>query len=121
MEIGLRVCALGLVLLGNLLPSLLGRGATADAQDDGVGKALVQHVRGHGVFILPRIDRVLLDVRRFVSVRGLGAGLLACEVGPTSRGFHLAAEAYDEDGPVGTIGLEMGDSGGGHDVAGGVQ
>ena len=103
-EIGLRVCALGLALPGNLLPSLLGCGATADSQDDGVRKALIRQVRGHGVFILPCLNRVLLDMRRFVSVRGLGTGPLACEVGSASRGFHRAAEACHEDGPVAPLG-----------------
>ena len=56
MKIGLSVCALGYVLLGNQVPSLLSGGTASQAHLRGVGKPLRQKVASNGVLILPLDD-----------------------------------------------------------------
>jgi hypothetical protein len=123
MEIGLRVCTLGLVLLGEHFPLLLSGGAAAETHYSSVRQALEQEEAGHGVFILPFRGHVDFPFRGVPGVLWLRARLLASEVHPPMHDFHRIPEAHCKDGPVGTIWLEIGNGGGEsfngrHDVAG---
>ena len=75
MEIGLRVCALGLVFFSYQVPSLLGDGAMHKVHFGGVGEPLQQEVACNGVLVLPLDDSSCLVLGRFSGVDGLGYGL----------------------------------------------
>ena len=109
MEVGLSICALGLVLLGDLVPSLLSGGAVGESHFSGVRKSLREEVAGDGVFILPLHNGSRLLPGRFGRVYGLGIPVDASKISPPARHLHGAAEAHPEDGPVGPIGLEARD------------
>ena len=58
--------------------------------------------------MFPCLYLLLFDVGGLVGVLGSGCGGGAIEVRPASGGLHGLLESHGEDGPVGTIGLEVG-------------
>ena len=106
MEIGLRVCALGLVFFSYQVPLLLGGGAMHKVHFGGVGEPLRQEVACNGVLVLPLDDSSCLVLGRFSGVDGLGIRVEACEEDPSTGYLHSVTEAHLEDGPVRAIVLE---------------
>ena len=111
MEIGLRVSALGLVLLGDQVPTLLGGGAVGETHFSGVGKPLREEVTGDGVLKFPLNDLGGLFWSRLGRIDGVGIWAKSGEVCPSTRHLHGITEAHLEDGPVGAVWLEARDIG----------
>ena len=106
MEIGLHISALGLVLLGDQVPTLLGGGAVGKTHFGGVGKPLRKEVTGNGVLKFPLDNLGGLFWSRLDRIDGVRIWAKSGEVCPSMCHLHGITEAHLEDGPVGAIWLE---------------
>jgi hypothetical protein len=59
--------------------------------------------------VFPFFYSLSFSICWFVSNLGLGTGFGTNEVVPSMGNFHCLLEACLEDGPVGTIGVKLGD------------
>ncbi len=79
--------------------------------DGDVREALGQEIAGYSIFMFPFLYGLAFTFRWFVSNLGLGTGSGTSEVAPSTGDSHCFLEACLEDGPVGAIGVKLGDVG----------
>jgi len=90
----------------------------------GIGELLGEHVAGDLLVTVPFHNGLRLVVHDLVSISGSRSGCGTIEVAPLVAGLHSFLKSHLEGGPVGTIGVETGDTGstvewGGHVISSG--
>jgi hypothetical protein len=122
LKIILHVHALGSVLLAEYAPSCLGSGELLQVHHGCVQEVLGEQEGCDEILMIPSLRGLRLFLHRLCAVLGNGVQLGAFEVPPVAVGPHGLLKVSEEDGPVGAIRSEVGNScrevlnGGRHDV-----